>query len=233
MESTASIRVIADVHGHASMLEKAISGAEDIVLLGDLVDRGPDSPACLRLALDLIDEGRARMVRSNHDDKLYRALKGNKVIAGPKLEKTMADLRVARDAEQLTSRFMETFPTLPFVIECGEYVMAHGAVSASYFHEVDGASGAPRIAEHMALYGEVDGSVDERGKPIRRYNWVDSVPHGRTAIVGHDRRDGDNVFVQPGALGGKAVFLDTGCGKGGPLSYVDLPRETFGRIAPD
>ena len=29
-------------------------------------------------------------------------------------------------------------------------------------------------------------------------------------------------FVQRGAGGGKAVFMDTGAGKGGHLSWVDL-----------
>jgi hypothetical protein len=30
-------------------------------------------------------------------------------------------------------------------------------------------------------------------------------------------------FVQRGALGGRAVFLDTGAGKGGHLAWIDLP----------
>jgi protein phosphatase len=37
-------------------------------------------------------------------------------------------------------------------------------------------------------------------------------------------RDG-KVFVQPGRAGGRAVFLDTGAGKGGHLSWLDLPRD--------
>lgn len=232
MASKTATRVIGDVHGQLEMFQQAIDGVDDIVLLGDLVDRGPDSPGCLRLALDLLDEGRARMVRSNHDDKLFRALKGNKVMVGPKLEKTLTDLRAADDAEDLTGRFLKTFAGLPFVIEQGAYVMAHGAISASYFQQVDSESDAPRIAEHMALYGEVDGTVDERGKPVRYYNWVDRLPDGFTALVGHDRRDGDNVFVQTGERGGRAFFLDTGCGKGGPLSFIDIPAETCGQVAP-
>lgn len=232
MASTSATRVIGDVHGQLDMFQQAIDGVDDIVLLGDLVDRGPDSPGCLRLALDLLEQGRARMVRSNHDDKLFRALKGNKVMIGPKLEKTLTDLRAADDAETLTGRFLETFAGLPFVIEQEQYVMAHGAISASFFQQVDSESDAPRIAEHMALYGEVDGTVDERGKPVRHYNWVDRLPEGRTALVGHDRRNGDDVFVQTGEKGGRAFFLDTGCGKGGPLSFIDIPAETCGRIAP-
>lgn len=231
METTKSIRVIGDVHGHVSSLQQAVEGADSIVLLGDLVDRGPDSPGCLRLALDLLDQGRARLVRSNHDDKLFRALKGNQVRTGPALEKTLADLSAATDSTALIQRFLQTFPSLPFVTEVGRYAMAHGAISAGFFAPPPGEEAQDNAAPHMALYGQVDGSFDKRGRPIRRYEWVDDIPEGRTAIVGHDRRDNNRIYIQSGKLGGRAIFLDTGCGKGGPLSFIDIPAETTGQIA--
>jgi hypothetical protein len=83
----------------------------------------------------------------------------------------------------------------------------------------------------MALYGEVDGALYPDGKPVRHYNWVDALPNGITAIVGHDKR-GNTPFVHTGARGGRAIFLDTGCGKGGALSFIDLPTETIGQILP-
>lgn len=228
MNAKSPVRVIADVHGHLDMFGRAVADIKQVILLGDLVDRGPDSPGCLRLALDLIDEGRARLVRSNHDDKLFRALLGRKVVIGPNLEKTLADLKASADADALIARFVDRYPRLPFILEHGPYVMAHGAVSTSYFEAGDDES---RAAKHMALYGEVDGTTDVRGRPVRRYDWVDRIPRGRTAIVGHDRRGGERVIVQDSVAGGRAFFLDTGCGKGGPLSYMDLPAETIGQVA--
>jgi hypothetical protein len=32
-----------------------------------------------------------------------------------------------------------------------------------------------------------------------------------------------------GALGGRAIFLDTGAGKGGALAWIDLPFEALER----
>jgi hypothetical protein len=62
------------------------------------------------------------------------------------------------------------------------------------------------------------------GFPERLHDWVDRIPAGYTLYCGHDRRSTDGrPYVQEGALGGKAVFLDTGAGKGGHLSWVDLP----------
>jgi protein phosphatase len=227
------LRVIADVHGHPDMLARAAGDAPALVLLGDLVDRGPDSPGVLRLALDWIESGRARMVRSNHDDKLARALTGRKITAGRNLSATLAALEAAQDAPDLKTRFLRAFEAAPFVINHGRYVMAHGAVHPLRFGE-DGAyvvRESERDSDHMALYGEVDGTLQSDGKPVRHYNWVDALPRGVTAIVGHDKR-GDTPFVHVGANGGRAIFLDTGCGKGGALSFIDLPEETIGQVQP-
>jgi hypothetical protein len=233
MTTTCPIRVIADVHGHPDMLARAAGDAPALVLLGDLVDRGPDSPGALRLALEWIESGRARMVRSNHDDKLARALTGRKITAGKNLSATLAALDAAPDADDLKARFLRTFEVAPFVIRVGAYVMAHGAIHPLRFGE-DGAyveREPGHTGDHMALYGEVDGKLHPDGKPVRHYNWIDALPMGITAIVGHDKR-GDTPYVHTGAKGGRAIFLDTGCGKGGALSFIDLPDETIGQAPP-
>jgi protein phosphatase len=77
-----------------------------------------------------------------------------------------------------------------------------------------------------ALYGETTGRVQPDGYPERSLRWVDRVPAGFTVYCGHDRRSGDGrPYVHHGASGGTAVFLDTGAGKGGHLSWIDLPPD--------
>ena len=49
------------------------------VFLGDLVDRGPDTPGVLRLVMGMVQSGTALCVPGNHDEKLGRALRGEKV----------------------------------------------------------------------------------------------------------------------------------------------------------
>jgi hypothetical protein len=86
----AGIRVIGDVHGNAKPFAQLIAEARSrnlfVVQLGDLVDRGSDSVGALRLAFDLIDRGDGLFLRSNHDDKLRRALIGNPVRVGVNLQ---------------------------------------------------------------------------------------------------------------------------------------------------
>jgi protein phosphatase len=44
-----------------------------------------------------------------------------------------------------------------------------------------------------------------------------------TVYCGHDRRSSNGrPYVRQGGAGGTAVFLDTGAGKGGHLSWIDL-----------
>lgn len=79
---TTPIYAVGDIHGHLDELERALAliaadgGPEaDVVFLGDLVDRGPDS----RGVIDRLIAGQAagrpwRVLRGNHDDMFRRFL---------------------------------------------------------------------------------------------------------------------------------------------------------------
>ena len=74
-----------------------------------------------------------------------------------------------------------------------------------------------------ALFGQTTGRTQPDGFPERALGWGDRIPRGLTVYCGHDRRSVDGrPWVTRGAGGGTAVFLDTGAGKGGHLSWIDL-----------
>jgi len=110
----AGIRVIGDVHGEAEQFRSAIKEALAknlfVVALGDLVDRGPDSVGALRLGLELLDRGCGLFLRSNHDDKLRRALLGNPVTVGPELKRTLDAIAAEHDHDLLVARLRNTNP---------------------------------------------------------------------------------------------------------------------------
>jgi len=66
--------------------------------------------------------------------------------------------------------------------------------------------------------------------PVRTYRWVETIPAGWTVIVGHDVRSRTAPPIMANAAGGRAIFLDTGAGAGGRLSWIDLPGEVIGGI---
>lgn len=62
------------------------------VFVGDLVDRGPDTPGVLRLVMGMVADGDAMCVAGNHDAKLARALGGAKVRRTHGLAESMEQL---------------------------------------------------------------------------------------------------------------------------------------------
>ena len=85
----------------------------------------------------------------------------------------------------------------------------------------DGSSTRKEI-ETYALFGEFEAPANSNVFVPRTYSWVERIPDGCTVVVGHDIRRKEAPLIVGGQRGGNVVFLDTGCGKGGKLSSVDL-----------
>jgi protein phosphatase len=84
-------------------------------------------------------------------------------------------------------------------------------------------AGRPDPLLARALYGETTGKTTGSGRPERLLNWVKVIPENVTVYCGHDRRSNDGrPYIRTNADGGKAVFMDTGAGKGGHLSWIDV-----------
>jgi hypothetical protein len=49
------------------------------------------------------------------------------------------------------------------------------------------------------------------------------VPAEITVVIGHDVIATDQIVERRGALGGRVLFCDTGAGKSGKLSFIDVP----------
>mmetsp|Transcript_75553 Transcript_75553/g.233762 ORF Transcript_75553/g.233762 Transcript_75553/m.233762 type:complete len:363 (-) Transcript_75553:57-1145(-) len=78
-----AVDIVGDVHGEIGALCQLLfrlgydglgrhADGRRLVFLGDLVDRGPDSPAVVRLVRSLVERGTAQMVLGNHEINLMR-----------------------------------------------------------------------------------------------------------------------------------------------------------------
>ena len=217
----ARIRVVGDVHGDSVAFSYAAATDRFIIQLGDLTDNGKDSAGTLRLMFDLIDRGRGLFILGNHDLKLARALSGQAVRMEPVLRDTIDQL----DAS-LRERVPREARRAPAWLRHGPAFFVHGGFHTTMLSEASPAHDLERPIGPVAraLFGEPTGRTQPDGYPERSLRWVDHIPAGLTVYCGHDRRETDGrPYVRHGALGGKAVFLDTGAGKGGHLSWIDLP----------
>ena len=217
------IRVVGDVHGDARAFAFAADTDRFVVQLGDLTDSGPDSAGALELALRLMEERRGVFVLGNHDRKLGRALGGQPVRVDAALAETLSQL-----SPGLRTRALDAIGQAPAWIVDGDRVFVHGGFHTAMLDMAPPAGlGRVDAALSRALFGQTTGRIQADGYPERVLRWVDRIPPGMTVYCGHDRRSTDGrPYVRLGSAGGRAIFVDTGAGKGGHLSWIDLPART-------
>jgi hypothetical protein len=216
----ARVRVVGDVHGDVAAFRYAAATDRFVIQLGDLVDNGPDSAGAMRIMFDLIDKGRGLFILGNHDFKLARAIGGQITRIDATLTATLGQLD-----EALRERLVREVLRAPLWLRHGGNLFVHGGFHASMLEQPPPSLGLerPHGAASRALYGEPTGRTQADGFPERSLNWVDRIPAGIVVYCGHDRRSTDGrPYRRTGQAGGVAVFLDTGAGKGGHLSWIDL-----------
>ncbi len=189
-----------------------------IVFVGDLCDRGPESPRVLRLVMDMVNSKIAFCVPGNHDDKLLRMLSGNKVQLRHGLEKTMAQL------EGVNVQFLDEVKSFivrlssHLELDGGSLVVAHAGLKASMHGRSSGEVHA------FCLYGETTGETDEFGLPVR-HNWAGEYEGNALVVYGH-------TPVPEPIWQKNTVNIDTGCVFGGKLTALRYPERQIVSVNP-
>ena len=216
--------IVGDVHGCLAELEALLERLgyveEDGVLrhpegrkaifVGDLVDRGPDTPGVLRRVMAMVRAGTALCAPGNHDVKLLRKLRGRDVGVTHGLAESLAQL--AQETAEFRAEVAEFIDSLVshYVLDGGRLVVAHAGLAES----LQGRGSAAVRA--FALYGETTDETDEYGLPVR-YNWAADY-RGRAAVV-----YGHTPVLEPEWLN-NTLCIDTGCVFGGRLTALRYPE---------
>ncbi|BCY05011.1 polynucleotide kinase-phosphatase [Actinoplanes sp. L3-i22] len=181
-----------------------------MVFVGDLVDRGPDSPGVLRLVMGMVAAGHAICVPGNHEQKLARKLNGRNVQLTHGLPETLAQLE-AEPAEFVgeVRAFIEGLVS-HYVLDDGKLVVAHAGLKEAYQGRTSG-----RVRS-FALYGETTGETDEYGLPVR-YPWAQEYRGSAAVVYGH-------VPTPRAEWINNTICLDTGCVFGGALTALRWPE---------
>ncbi|MGO4458186.1 polynucleotide kinase-phosphatase [Streptomyces sp. M-16] len=217
---TGPFDIIGDVHGCASELETLLGklGYEDgvhpdgrtAVFVGDLVDRGPDSPGVLRRVMGMAGSGNALCVPGNHENKLGRYLKGSKVQLTHGLAETVEQL--GRESEEFVEEVRAFIAGLVshYVLDGGRLVVCHAGLPEKYHGRTSG-----RVRSH-ALYGETTGETDEFGLPVR-YPWAEDYRGKAVVVYGHTPVP-DTTWIN------NTICLDTGAVFGGRMTALRWPE---------
>lgn len=182
-----------------------------VIFLGDLVDRGPETPAVLRLVMRMVNDGLATCVVGNHDIKLMKKLKGQDVRITHGLKESLEQLENEPDEfKQDVIKFIDGLID-HIVLDDGNLVVAHAGMKK----EFQGIS-SPK-ARNFALYGETTGETDECGLPVR-YNWAKDYRGEAMVVYGH------TPVAEPEWIN-NTICVDTGCVFGGRLTALRYPEK--------
>lgn len=181
------------------------------VFLGDLTDRGPDSPGALRLVMEMVAQGHAYCVPGNHDIKLLRKLRGRDVQLTHGIAETLEQLdKEPPEFRNQVAKFLDALVS-HYVFDGGRVVVAHAGMK----EEMQG-RGSAKVRD-FALYGETTGEVDDFGLPVR-YNWAADYRGRAMVVYGH------TPIPEPEWLN-RTINIDTGCVFGGKLTALRYPEK--------
>ena len=130
--------VIGDIHGGSHTLQALLdqlSPKHDdcIYLLGDYIDRGPDSKGVLDIIIDMQEAGYdLRPIRGNHEDMLIRNFSQDHDLFSCQWtknwgQKTLFSFGV-KQPEDIPLRYRKFLAGLPYYYEEGEFILVHAGV---------------------------------------------------------------------------------------------------------
>lgn len=195
--------VVGDVHGCIDELRDLVArhAASDdlVVLVGDLVAKGPDSQAVVAFAR----ERGMRAVLGNHDNKVLECRTPRPGQTAPKAHHH----KVAATLEEDDWRYLEA---LPLWLDLGEgFAVLHGGA-------VPGVPLASQERDHLLAMR----SVTDDDRPSTRIEgrpWASLWPGPEHVLFGHDAVRGLQRCAH-------ATGLDTGCVYGKELTGMVLPE---------
>lgn len=180
------------------------------VFVGDYGDRGPDTPAVLKLVMAMAEASAAICLPGNHDVKLVRKLKGRDVQITHGLAETLQQFSVEPDG--LSNQVRDFLDALisHVVLDDGKLVVAHAGMKQAYQGRSSG-----RVRD-FALFGETTGDTDEFGLPVR-LPWADDYRGDAAVVYGH-------TPVREPSWVNHTINIDTGCVFGGQLTALRWPE---------
>ena len=222
--------IIGDIQGCREELERLLEKArfdpagDQLISVGDIVNRGPDSLGACRLLRRL----RARAVRGNHEQHLLRVARSGNMRGGD----TFKDVLRADDRDELIA----WIEGLPFVMVEEDLGIVHAGIpprvtSLAEFARTINDPAAPDPLQDRPFAVSVRYCDPEGRQALRDYPqpdppfapWDQFYRGDRKIYFGHWARRGL-------VMGERAVGLDTGCVYGGSLTAYSPEEERFVQV---
>jgi serine/threonine protein phosphatase 1 len=237
---------IGDIHGnlvHLDALFRALPELREtdtVVFIGDYVDRGPDSKGVVARVRALASTGPARVVwlRGNHEDQWVVSTRGpnpaflfppgngcgqmyRSFTGGPPLEpgEALGPIELSAMFEVgkwLPADVIEWMDSLPLWYEDEHAIYVHAGLADGgdgWAHPREGASTSLLWQRDRDFFRSYEGK-----RVVFGHTPVELLPVDHLGFLASLFDDPHDVWKR-----GHLVGVDTGCGKGGFLSAIELP----------
>jgi serine/threonine protein phosphatase 1 len=209
---------IGDVHGCAAALAALLATidprpADVIVMLGDYVNRGPDSRGVLDRLIELERRCRLVSILGNHDQILLAALAGERRAFSELLDMGGGATLASYGAGRITEADLDRIPPdhRTFLGRCRDHYETRSHIFVHAQYDPDAAMG-----EQSPLW-------------LRWESLRDGIPDphvsGKRAIVGHSSQKSGEVLDL-----GHIVCIDTYCYGGGWLTAMDVDTDEIWQV---
>jgi len=202
--------IVGDVHGcfqeFLNLLNKENyqSQSHRLILVGDIINRGPHSFEMLKWVRD----HKVEMVRGNHEQAFIKGIKKSSTL-NPIFKQLKKNMK--KDLEN----WIKWLETLPFYIEEQNFLVVHGGlVPGKHPKHSD-----PHLLMNIRTW-------DGKGKDIKNKNnpaWYSFYKGKKIVVYGHWAHQGLN-------LRSNTIGLDTGCVYGNKLSALILPENKIVQV---
>lgn len=211
--------VVGDVHGCVDELRELMGRVgpvegDRVVMLGDLIDRGPDPVGTVRLAR----ESGWGSVMGNHEEKALRWLRNEALRATEGRPNRMTPPREERrrEWEALSPEDLDWMRDMPPVIAHGDWLLVHAGFEPAFSLEDQRTDKVMRV-RFVGEDGKSATPTDEWRMPEGAVPWDDAWDDERHVMFGHAVRSVEHPSVNVRGRS-KRIGMDTGCVFGGRLT---------------
>jgi len=237
--------VIGDVHGCLEELEELMDkvnyqrGQDEIVFVGDLMDRGPDPVGVVHYVRQMqANNPDVVCVQGNHEEKHVRWARHEKKRIGTGKKNPMSPFDEKKLREHNALRFddlqwMEKLPTMHEITP--GWVVVHGGMEAGrhILDQIDKSIIRCRYVDPRTGY--MISADDPYAVPEGAVHWGEAWPGPENVIYGHFCERLGEVMIRGKATekGQFAVYgIDTGCCFGGSLTAMVMEWLDFCNVPP-